>query len=83
MNRRSFLRFLGVGVAAAVVAPMAVKAVVPFEFDKIIESTQCQEPITASIGEYADYASFSDFQIASAIDASVNEAAAQLGYRAR
>jgi hypothetical protein len=105
MNRRSFLTFLGVGMAAVVVAPVAVKAVVPSSFDTsdfhectcgapkpligtaeewcpVHGSKECLESITASTKEYADYESFSDFQISSAIHASVNEAAAQLGYRA-
>lgn len=74
MNRRNFLKFLGVGVAVAAAAPSVVAALEPV--------CQTQAPIAAVIAEYSDYVNFSDLAIARAIDAHVSEAAAQLGHQA-
>lgn len=68
MNRRKFLQALGVGAVATQVVPL-MKFVTP-------------APVRAVIGEYADYASFSDLAIAKAIDEHVQFAAMELGKRA-
>lgn len=73
MNRRSFLKFLGVGAAAVAVAPALIhEAVVP-------AATQVEAPIVATIAGYYDYANFSSFAIAASIDECVANAAAELG----
>lgn len=88
MKRRSFLRLAGAVAAVGMVAPAAVKfcsdpwcdsiageGIIPH--DELHKEVQC--PSTEEfIAEYADYANFSAFAIATAIDASVSETAAQL-----
>lgn len=73
MNRRGFLKFLGVGAAVAAVAPIALEAVA---------NANPAAPVTATIGSYTDYASFSTLAREEAIDKMVQEAAEQLGRRA-
>lgn len=73
MNRRSFLSRLGMGIAVAAVAPTAL----------FTETPVCMAaPVAATIGEYYDYANFSSFAIASALDECVGNAAKELGNRA-
>lgn len=59
-------KFLGL----LAVAPLAIKAMA------------VTPPITATISQYVDYASFGDLANAGAIDAVVQQAALELGYRA-
>lgn len=68
MNRRGFLKMLGIGAAVAAVSPTLA----------ITKTTG----VRAAVGEYADYASFSSFSIAQAIDPVVALTAAELGCRA-
>jgi TAT (twin-arginine translocation) pathway signal sequence len=76
MNRRKFLKWLGVGVAGAAVAPSALS---------LLEPACVAEPATfalmsdAIVGEYFNYVNFSSFALATAIDESVQNAAAELG----
>lgn len=72
MNRRGFLKWVGVGAAAVVVAPKALlKAgeVIPSEAAPVVERVWLQ---------YGDYVNFSSFVISSAIDESVSNTAKQL-----
>ncbi len=79
MNRRKFLQWLGVGAAAVAVAPSVL----------LSEGPVCVAPATgyatyvmgtnAMIGEYCNYANFSSFAIASAMDDVVANAAKELG----
>jgi hypothetical protein len=82
LDRRKFFKWLGVGTAATVVAPSAVKA---------MESLCVAPKPTAyrtyvmgketlfSYPEYVDYANFSSFAISTSIDEVVEKAAAELG----
>jgi hypothetical protein len=85
VNRRKFLQWLGVGAVGAAVAPSIL----------LSEGPACVAPVAAPaayttyimgqdavISGYADYANFSSFALASAIDDSVAEAAAELSHRA-
>jgi len=80
MNRRTFLKWLGVGTAIAAVAPSTL----------LPEAPACvAEPAAgyatyvmgqnAMIGEYCNYVNFSDFAISAAIDEVVSNAAEELG----
>jgi len=76
MNRRSFLKYLGVGAAVGVVAPATL-------IPKGTEVAWQPETIPMAhmphfIPQYVDYVNFSEFSLSSAIDASVTEAAAEL-----
>jgi hypothetical protein len=75
MNRRSFLKWAGVGLAVGAVAPSLLLA----------EGPACvapAAPVVATIGEYAEYCDFSSFALASAIDEAVSNSAAELSLRA-
>lgn len=71
MNRRSFLKWMGVGVAGVVVAPSVL----------LSEGPACVAPDAgfATIAAYEDYANFSSFSLAAAIDTHVLQAAKELG----
>jgi hypothetical protein len=71
MNRRKFLGLLAVAPLAAKYAPLLSKLV-----------PAPATPVYAVIGEWNDYANFSSFAIASAIDEQVEKAAEELGYQA-
>ena len=75
MNRRSFLKWLGAGTAAVVVAPAAIA--------KVAASASQTEKVwaPASIAEYSDYANFSSLSIANATDQLVSDAAKELAFR--
>lgn len=82
MDRRKFLKFLGVGAAAVVAAPALLTEAVAAP---VATSTCYQTYImgkSAIIGGYADYAKFSDFALASSIDEVVSNTAAELGRQA-
>lgn len=67
MNRRGFLKMLGIGAATAAVLPtIALKSV--------------SQPVV--FGDYANYANFSSFAIAESIDPIVAAAALELGRQA-
>lgn len=85
MNRRKFLTFLAV-------APLAIKAnalehlsklipAVPGAPSPIVNPLLGKPIINAPLGQYADYVSFSSFQLAIAIDKSVSDAAEQMSDR--
>jgi hypothetical protein len=71
MNRRGFLKTLGIGVASA-----AVLSAVPIS-SALFPAEEFVAP--AVLGSYAEYVSFSDFALAKAIDKNVADAAHQLG----
>lgn len=86
MNRRAFLRWMGVGTVAVVAAPAALKAMGPAPVTKSYNFVQ-QAALTPPpelvchpvyIAEYNEYANFSSFALESAIDESVENAAKQL-----
>lgn len=70
MNRRAFLSSMVGGLAVA-----AAASSLPF---RLLTSSVA----TPMLAEYADYANFSSFAIASAIDEQVSNAAAELNHRA-
>lgn len=71
MNRRKFLKFAASGIAtASVVGTIGLTSIAP------------PTTIDAVIGCYADYCSFSDLALATAIDEQVQFAAIELGRRA-
>ena len=76
MNRRGFLKMLGIGAATAAVSPTLAF--------KLAKTTGVRRAVgtQAVISEYVDYASFSSMSIAAAIDPVVASAAAELGRRA-
>lgn len=77
MNRRKFLGLLAVAPLAAKYAPLLSKLVpAPTAYRTYICGS------AAMIGEYNEYANFSSFAIASAIDEQVEKAAEELGYQA-
>lgn len=80
MRRRHFLGLLAAGVATATAAPL-LKFVpaLPALPEPIPEPVA--EPIIATISEWNNYANFSTFAIAAAIDPAVTEAALELAYR--
>jgi hypothetical protein len=83
LNRRKFFKWLGVGTAAAVVAPTMLKALEPLcVAPKTLTYTTYVMGKDAIISEYANYVNFSDFALASAMDEAVENAAAELGHRA-
>jgi hypothetical protein len=73
MNRRSFLKRLGVGSAA-----VAAVAVVPELATSLFEGAP---PAVATIGEYCNYANFSQLAIATSVDEAVTNASLELGHR--
>jgi hypothetical protein len=82
LNRRKFFKWLGAGTAAAVVAPTVLKALEPLcVAPKTVTYSTYIMGKDAIIGGYADYANFSHFALASAIDESVANAAKELGYQ--
>jgi hypothetical protein len=103
MDRRRFLRWLGVGMAVGAAAPSVIAKVLPAVSGKVqthpwdypayldddraigmagtdwdIEEHPICQSTTQSIMQYEDYANFSSLALASAIDASVLESAAEL-----
>jgi len=70
MNRRSFFKRAAISAAALAVAPTLLSE--PF----------MPQPIVATIGEYAEYTSFSNLAATTSIDQIVQESAAELGRRA-
>ena len=64
LPRRSFLKTLGLGAVAAAVPTCGICEAVP---------------APATIGQYADYISFSSFTLTQAMDEIVSKAAAELG----
>ena len=77
MDRRKFLRFLGIGTAAVAVAPTALFTEGPACVAAPIAAPEC-----AVISGYADYASFSSLAIATALDEQMRDACKELAYRA-
>lgn len=79
MNRRSFFKWLGIGVAAAVVAPSALTITEPV----CVEAPKAYSTYVmgkdAIISGYFDYANFSDFAIKTSIDELVENTARELG----
>src|SRR5882724_160465 len=88
MNRRKFFKWLGVGTAAAVVAPSALascgdpwcgsiagEGIIPH--DELHDSWD--GPSESVVRGYADYTNFSSFALAAAIDDIVSQSAAELG----
>ena len=92
MNRRRFLSMLGIGAAAIVAAPLVssqANHAVPTQANHVLtdrvdpwsnytEPAWDTQPIKATIGEYADYANFSEMSIAAAMDESVDNIAREL-----
>ncbi len=79
MNRRSFLKKLGIGAAAATTVAAAP------ELCHSLCSSWCTEhaaPVSATIGEYYDYANFSSFAIDESWDKMLSDAAIELGQAA-
>jgi hypothetical protein len=80
MNRRKFLRWLGVGIAGAAVAPSVLAAMEPSCVAAPVVGyrtyliSEC-----AIINSYANYVNFSDFALAASIDEVVANAAKELG----
>jgi hypothetical protein len=72
MNRRRFLKWVGAGTAAVAVAPTAL----------FHEGPACVAAVPTTIGDYADYANFSELARAQAIDEMVSNTAAELGRQA-
>lgn len=81
MNRRKFLSRLGVGIAVAAVAPSVLLAEAPACVVVAAPLTMPILPVEV-IGEYCNYANFSSFAIATAIDEQVAYAAEELGHLA-
>lgn len=80
MDRRGFLKKLGIGAAVA-----ATACAVPEFATSAIESLLPSASVTAAsatLGTYAEYCNFSSFAVAQAIDEMVGDCAAELGYRA-
>ena len=86
MDRRKFLKYLGVGTATA-----AVVVVAPELVEHAIGMGPVDEPYmfayghgteVAHISEYADYSDFSELAIHESMDDIVAEAAKELAYRA-
>jgi hypothetical protein len=76
MNRRKFLQWLGVGAVGAAVAPSVLLSEGPACVTAPTAYTTGKEAI---ISGYANYANFSSFALAAAIDESVQNAAIELG----
>ena len=96
MDRRRFLKWLGVGVAAGAAAPSVIAKVGPTlsdvdERSPMMAGTDwfweehpeslCQSTFSSTM-EYADYADFSALALSTALDATVSEAAAELSRQA-
>lgn len=82
MDRRGFLKKLGIGAAVA-----ATACAVPEFATSAIESLLPSASVTAAsatLGTYGEYCNFSSFAVAQAIviDEMVGDCAAELGYRA-
>jgi len=75
MDRRGFLKRLGIGAAAAV----AVSACPELVTDLLAPTASA--PVVATIGEWNNYYNFSSFSVAQAIDKFVADAAVELSYR--
>lgn len=71
MNRRGFLKMLGIGAASAAVFPTIA-----------LKSVSQPVEIEAVVGEYENYSSFSSFALAQSIDPIVAAAALELGRQA-
>jgi len=69
MNRRNFLKWLGVGSAAAVVAPSIL----------LSKESVCATPIAANVNQYSDYSNFSQFALEADWDEVVMQVAKELG----
>jgi hypothetical protein len=82
MNRRSFLKWLGVGTAVAAVAPTLLSMDVPAAVATPAAYSTYVMGKEATIGSYADYVSFSNFAISAAIDEAVSNAAEELSHHA-
>jgi hypothetical protein len=82
MNRRKFLKRLGVGVVVVAVAPTALQLVEPASVAAPGYATYVMGQ-NAVISEYCNYVNFSDFAITGAIDEQVKETANELAYRFR
>ena len=93
MDRRRFLRWLGVGMAVGAAAPSVIAKVGPAcvadhddgsigmaGTDWDLEEHPCHYT-TSPISQYADYAAFSSLSLSSALDATVSEPAAELSHR--
>jgi TAT (twin-arginine translocation) pathway-exported protein len=84
MNRRKFLKWLGVGTAAVVVAPSALKLLEPASVAPAptIGYTTYIMGKDAVISDWYEYANFSQFAIAADFDAAVQACAEELGHAA-
>lgn len=73
MDRRSFLKRLGIGATTLAVGV----AVTP----KAIEFLVTPAPSASVIGTYAEYVNFSQFAIAEALDDMIDDCAKELAFR--
>lgn len=78
MNRRKFLKWLGVGSAAVVAAP-SVLASLGTDCVAVDPLLGAVVPAGAFISEYASYTNFSSFALSAPIDSVVANAAKELG----
>jgi TAT (twin-arginine translocation) pathway signal sequence len=81
MNRRSFLRWLGAGIAVGAVAPAAITSVL--ESESVAKTGYATYVMgqDAVIGCYADYTNFSQFALSESIDQAIQDTANELSYR--
>lgn len=79
MNRRNFFKWLGIGAAAAVVAPSVLTLTEPVcvEAPKAYRTYVMGKDVY--VASYFDYANFSDFAIKTSIDELVEKTAKELG----
>lgn len=73
MNRRKFLKWIGLGAIAATIAPQFLERIDPV--------LNIPVPVNAVIGEYNNYANFSSFAVKESIDEVVENSAIELGYQ--
>lgn len=79
MNRRGFLKFLGIGAATAAAAPALLETAMVSETPAVLPAALAPE--ASIMGTYGEYTNFSAFAIAAAIDEVVGSSAKELSYR--